>query len=154
MNAQQVIELAEKHVAQAEMRSSAQLCIDDAKACLANGKPEYAKARALRSLFYSVGRFSPVYKEAEQTVAPETMVADMLTEEKAIASARTQYRAMFKSMAASGVAWHLHRGTHNVVLLREDAQMDVPLPVIVPNVHAMAEQTMINALSAAIRRDQ
>jgi hypothetical protein len=61
---------------------------------------------------------------------------------------------MFKSMAASGVAWHLHRGTHNVVLLREDAQMDVPLPVIVPNVHAMAEQTMINALSAAIRRDQ
>ena len=66
MNAQQIIELAEKHVAQAEMRSSAQLCIDDAKRCMAEGKPEYAKRHALRSLFYSVGKFSPVYKEAEK----------------------------------------------------------------------------------------
>lgn len=66
MNAQEVIALAEKHVHQAEMRSSAQLCIDDAKACMANDKPEYAKRNALRSLFYSVGKFSPVYKEAEK----------------------------------------------------------------------------------------
>lgn len=66
MNAQQFIELAEKHVAQAEMRSSAQLCIDDAKACLANGKPEYAIHRAVRSLAYSVGILSPIYKEARQ----------------------------------------------------------------------------------------
>lgn len=66
MNAQQVIELAEKHVEQAEMRSSAQLCIDDAKASLARGFSDYAKRSALRSLFYSVGKFSPVYKEAEK----------------------------------------------------------------------------------------
>jgi len=76
----------------------------------------------------------------------------MLTELNAISSARTQYRAMFKNMAVSGVAWNLHRGTHNVVLLRADAHMDVPLPVILANVHAMAEQTMVNALSNAIRR--
>lgn len=79
-------------------------------------------------------------------------IADYLTEEKAIASARTQYRACFKSMSVSGVRWNLHRGSHNVVLLREDATMDVPLEIIVSNVHAMAEQTMINALSAAVRR--
>jgi hypothetical protein len=80
------------------------------------------------------------------------MQQSIFTEEKAIAAARGQYRALFRDMAASGVAWNLHRGSHNVVLLRADAQMDVPLPVIVPDVHAMAEQTMINALSAALRR--
>jgi len=76
-----------------------------------------------------------------------------MTELDAIKSARTQYRAMFKSMATSGVAWNLHTGHTNVVLLRSDAHMDVPLPVIVSNVHAMAEQTMVNALSLALRRN-
>ena len=75
----------------------------------------------------------------------------MLTELNACQSARGQYRAMFREMAASGVAWHLHRGTHNVVLLREDAALDVPLPIILHNVHCMAEQTMINALVARLR---
>lgn len=76
----------------------------------------------------------------------------MFTEQNAIASARTQYRAMFKNMAASGNKWNLHRGSASVVLLQDGASMDVDLPIIVPNVHAMAEQTMVNALSAAIRR--
>lgn len=53
----------------------------------------------------------------------------MLTEQNAIASARTQYRAVFKTMAASGVRWNLHRGSANLVLLREGATMDVPLPL-------------------------
>lgn len=148
MNAQQAIELAEKHVAQAQMRSSAQLCIDDAKRCLAAGKDNYAVMRALESLAYSVGKSSPVYKMVQDLFK----VDDMLTEEKAISSARMQYRAMFRSMATSGVAWNLHRGTHNVVLLRADAQMDVPLPIIVENVHAMAEHTMVMALSTAWKR--
>lgn len=76
----------------------------------------------------------------------------MITEEKAIASARTQYRAMFKTMAITGCAWNLHKGGSGAVLLQEGATMDVPLPIIVRNVHAMAEQTMVNALSIAIRR--
>lgn len=77
----------------------------------------------------------------------------MQTEQQTIASARGQYRAMFRSMAASGAAWHIHRGsTGNPVLLIEGAPMDAPLPIIVHNVHAMAEQTMVNALTAAIRR--
>lgn len=77
----------------------------------------------------------------------------MQTEQQTIASARGQYRAMFRSMAASGAAWHIHQGsTGNPVLPIEGAPMDAPLPIIVRNVHAMAEQTMVNALTAAIRR--
>lgn len=76
----------------------------------------------------------------------------MLTEEKAISSARGQYRAFFREMAASGVRWNVHLGTHNVVLLREDAHMDVQLPMLVHDVHAMSEQTMVNAVVNALRR--
>lgn len=77
----------------------------------------------------------------------------MQTEAQTIASARGQYRAMFRSMAASGAAWHIHKGgAGSPVLLIEGAAMDVELPIIVRNVHAMAEQTMVNALTAAIRR--
>ena len=64
MEAQQVIELAIKHADQAVMKSSAELCIEDAKACLARGLPEFAKVRALKSLAYSVGISSNVYKQA------------------------------------------------------------------------------------------
>ena len=76
----------------------------------------------------------------------------MLTEEKAIASARTQYRAMFKSMVTSCAPWDIHRGASGAVLLMRGAPMDVELPVLVKNVHAMAEQTMVNALSVAWRK--
>jgi len=75
----------------------------------------------------------------------------MLTELNAINSARTQYRAMFKSMARAGVAWNIHRGSCNVVLLQQGAPMDVELPILLRNVHAMGEQTMVNALSQALR---
>lgn len=75
----------------------------------------------------------------------------MPSEAQAIASARTQYRAMFRSMAASSVHWHLYGGSASVVLLREDAQMDVLLPIIVRHINAMSEQTMVNALSTALR---
>jgi predicted Zn-dependent peptidase len=67
MNALQVIELAQKHVDCAEMRSSAELCLADAMALYAQGgevNERFAKARALRSLAYSVGAFSKTYKEA------------------------------------------------------------------------------------------
>lgn len=77
----------------------------------------------------------------------------MLTEIQAINTARTQYRAMFRTMAAGGRPWHLHRGSCNVVLLQEGATMDVDLPIILRNIHTMGEQSMVNALSAAMRRD-
>ena len=76
----------------------------------------------------------------------------MFTEAKAIESARQQYRAMFRTMATSRTAWHIHKGVSGAVLLIDGAPMDVQLPVLVQNVHAMAEQTMVNALTAAIRR--
>jgi hypothetical protein len=76
----------------------------------------------------------------------------MFTEEKAIASARQEYRVFFTRMATEGLAWHLHKTGSGVTLMRADAAFDVPLPIIVRNVHAMTEQTMVNALSAALRR--
>jgi hypothetical protein len=65
MEAQQIIALAEAHADKAQMRSSAELCIADAKSCLERGLVQYAKERALKSLAYSVGIFSPVYKQAK-----------------------------------------------------------------------------------------
>lgn len=71
---------------------------------------------------------------------------------KQLSGLRTQYRGMFKQMACGG-KWNVHRGTAGLVLLRDGAQMDVPLPVLVRNVHAMSEQTMVNAVSAALARE-
>ena len=76
----------------------------------------------------------------------------MFTEEKAILSARTGYRAAFRRMATEDKAWHLHKTGSGTALFRADAAFDVPLPILVRNVHAMSEQTMVNALSAALRR--
>jgi hypothetical protein len=64
MNAQEIIDLAQSHVSKASMQSSAQLCVDDARACLARGLPDYAIGRAVRSLAYSLGILSPVYQAA------------------------------------------------------------------------------------------
>lgn len=77
----------------------------------------------------------------------------MFTETKAIESARQGYRACFRRMATEGKAWHLHRTGSGAALYRDDAVFDVPLPIIVRNVHAMSEQTMVNALTAALRRE-
>lgn len=64
MNAQEIIDLAQANVEKAQMQSSAQLCVDDARACLERGLPDYAIARAVRSLAYSLGILSPVYQAA------------------------------------------------------------------------------------------
>jgi len=66
MRAQQIIALALKYAPQAQMRSSAELCIADANACLARGFEQYARDRALKSLAYSVGVLSPIYKQAQE----------------------------------------------------------------------------------------
>lgn len=66
----------------------------------------------------------------------------MDTSQQMINSARTQYRAMFRTMAADGGHWHLHHipGTPRVCLMREGALWDIPVPpVVVPDVHAMTE---------------
>lgn len=76
----------------------------------------------------------------------------MFTEEKLISSARTQYRTMFRAMAASGVNWNFHISTVGPVLLQQRAIMDVHFPVLLKNVHAMAEQTMVNQIVFAFRR--
>ena len=66
--------------------------------------------------------------------------------------ARIQYRGLFRRMAADGMRWNLHNGSASVVLLREDATMDVPLPIILRDVQAMSEQTMVNRLHDALSR--
>jgi hypothetical protein len=59
-----IITLAELRVDEAEMRSSAEICISDAHRCLAAGNEEGARAWALRSLAYSVGVFHEEYQWA------------------------------------------------------------------------------------------
>jgi hypothetical protein len=73
LSIEQVIALAKEHAPKAEMRSSAELCIADAEFCLARvaANPEWdwtASARkwALKSLAYSVGKLSPIYKQAAE----------------------------------------------------------------------------------------
>lgn len=58
-----VIATAAKFAESAQMRSSAELCLSDARSLLAAGNETFAKARALKSLAYSVGVFSSVYRE-------------------------------------------------------------------------------------------
>lgn len=76
----------------------------------------------------------------------------MITEQKLIESARWQYRAFFRVMAASGVTWNFHVGTQSVFLSQHGATMEVPLPVLLTNIQAMTEETMVNRLSEAWRR--
>lgn len=65
MNANQVIILARKHVGNgAAMESSARLCLTDAVALYDDGKHDDAKARALKSLAYSVGILHADYQRA------------------------------------------------------------------------------------------
>ena len=61
--AEKAIRLARKHVGNgALMESSARLCLSDALELFDAGKFDYAHARAVKSLGYSVGIFSPDYQ--------------------------------------------------------------------------------------------
>lgn len=61
--AQKAISLAKEHASKAQMRSSADLCIEDAEHCLQRGDFESAMRRAKDSLKYSVGILSPIFRE-------------------------------------------------------------------------------------------
>ena len=63
MKAADIIAIAKKYRGQ---NSSADLCLDDAIACLKKNLENHAKSRALRSLEYSVGIFHPDYVKASQ----------------------------------------------------------------------------------------
>lgn len=63
MTTQQVLALARKHLGGA-MESSARLCLADAVALLDAGDLEGAKARALKSLKFSVGVFHADFRRA------------------------------------------------------------------------------------------
>ncbi len=66
MTLDKIIILARKHVvwAECEMRSSAELCLQDAMALQSKGDYENAKTRALKSLAYTVGVLHPDYRKA------------------------------------------------------------------------------------------
>ncbi len=64
MTADKVIVLARKHLGTGAMDSSARLCLKDAVELQAEGMLDYAKARALKSLAYSVGVFHQDYQRA------------------------------------------------------------------------------------------
>lgn len=65
----------------------------------------------------------------------------MQTESQAIASARTQYRASFKTMSR-GANWDLCLGSCGVVLDRAFEHQTI----LVRDVQCMAEETMVNKL--------
>ena len=69
--AQQVIQIARKHVIDdrsgrewSPCPSSAEVCLGDAIACYDGGDYEHARQRALKSIAYSVGVFHSDYKKA------------------------------------------------------------------------------------------
>jgi hypothetical protein len=64
LNANTTIVLARKHIGEAEMGSSARLCLADAIRLFDEGDHEAAQARALRSLQFSVGMFHPDFIKA------------------------------------------------------------------------------------------
>lgn len=70
MKATEIIALAAKHIKPGTSGAdSAKLCLDDAEALLSRGLVEEARARALRSLQYSVGVFHEDYKAARQLLS-------------------------------------------------------------------------------------
>lgn len=63
--AKAIIEIARQYLAECGgMSSSAALCFEDAHRCFSRGDFDAASSRALRSLKYSVGILSDVYKNA------------------------------------------------------------------------------------------
>jgi hypothetical protein len=64
MTTADVIAAAELHAPNAQMQSSAVLCLANARRELAAGHEPAARNWARRSLEYSVGVFSPVYDAA------------------------------------------------------------------------------------------
>ena len=64
MNTNQVIALARKHLGAGSMESSARLCLSDAIALVEKGDLINAKARALKSIQYSVGILHKDYERA------------------------------------------------------------------------------------------
>lgn len=65
MNTKEVIALARKHANNgAVMQSSAELCLADAVRLFDAGSLDLAKARAVKSLAYSVGVFHDDHKRA------------------------------------------------------------------------------------------
>jgi hypothetical protein len=67
MTTNDVIILARKHVGNgALMEGSARLCLEDAVRLQDAGNLDAAKARALKSLGYSVGTLHPDYKRASK----------------------------------------------------------------------------------------
>jgi hypothetical protein len=67
-----------------------------------------------------------------------TKMDDVLTQ------VRRQHRTFFARMGSEGVRWHLYRvpGTNQFSLFREDATFDVPLELVLENVHAMSEEQL------------
>lgn len=68
-------------------------------------------------------------------------------------SVRNQYRCFYRRMAFEGMAWNLHRtpGTDQFSIFRSDADFDVPLPIVVCNVHAMTEARLLSAVQTILR---
>jgi hypothetical protein len=66
MNTIDIITLARKHIGKGDAEASARICLADAIACYSKGRLDDSKARALKSIAYSVGVFHPDYAKASK----------------------------------------------------------------------------------------
>lgn len=66
--AEQLIAMASERADRGTMATSARLCLDEANTAYGHGAIDVAQRWALRSLAFSVGTTSPVYKVARQLV--------------------------------------------------------------------------------------
>jgi hypothetical protein len=64
MNTEKIIIIARREIGKGGMESSARLALQDAVRLYDDGKFDQARTRALKSLAYSVGILSAVYRQA------------------------------------------------------------------------------------------
>ena len=74
INALRAIQIAEVHMFNPGRSGgkSAECCVSDAHACYERGLYECAHERALKSLAYSLSRFSPVYTDVTNFATKES----------------------------------------------------------------------------------
>lgn len=69
LRAEKILEIAAQQVKNpATMQDSAELCLSDARELFAKGRTDAAVCRALKSLAYSSGVFSPAYRQASNVL--------------------------------------------------------------------------------------
>lgn len=68
-----MIDLAKVHQHRGEMSSSAIVCVKDAEYLVSIGRIDDAKNRAMQSIRYSLGEFSPIYQQIKRQFSTDAV---------------------------------------------------------------------------------